>query len=680
MKLGVCYYPEHWPIERWPVDARLMRAAGLSVVRIGEFAWAQMEPAEGQFQWDWLDRAIDTLVGEGLEVILGTPTAAPPAWLVHAHPEILPVDAQGRRRRFGSRRHYCVNSPVYQAYTRRIVTAMAERYAPHPAVIGWQIDNEFGCHDTARCYCDTCQAAFRVWLQQRYGSLEALNRAWGTVFWSQAYSGWDQVGAPVLTVTEPNPSHALDYYRFASDSNVAYQQLQVDILRRAFMNLKTSTGDQQAAKIPFITHNFMGNHTDLDYHALSRTLDLVTWDSYPTGHTEEQADRLYYPGEPRPQPAHDVGDPYLTGFCHDSIRGLKAGTPYWVMEQQCGNINWSKHNTGIRSGAVRLWIWHALACGAEAVVFFRWRASLYAQEMMHSGLLMHDASPALGYQEAAGMQQERDLLERVGSQPYRAEVALLLDYEDSWAVGLQPHHKDFSYLRHLFLFYRALVRLGLPVDIVSFEADLNRYRLVIAPTAFLASPERAGKLAAYAAQGGNLLLGVRSGFKTVSNLVTDRPLPGDYRRLAGVRVTGWHALPPGLGYPLQADLPGLEGPATVWAEGLAADSEIARPGETCFLATYRGGPFAGLGALSERVLGEGRVYYLGMYPTLAQASALVDYLAGRAGLATLPGLPEGVITIRRGDVRVWLNFNEAERRVDFAGEEIVVPGRGVTVR
>jgi beta-galactosidase len=659
-----------------------MREAGLSIVRIGEFAWAKMEPAEGDFQWDWMDQAIKTLAAEGLGVVLGTPTAAPPAWLVQSHPEILPVDSQGRRRRFGSRRHYCVDSPTYHSYTRRIVRAMAERYASHPAVIGWQIDNEFGCHDTARCYCDESVAAFRRWLQQRYGTLEALNLAWGTVFWSQTYTDWEQIGAPILTPTEPNPSHVLDYYRFASDSNVAYQQIQVDILRESFPKMPTSPVDPLVDQVqnPFITHNFMGNFTDLDYHALAWPLDLISWDSYPTGHGEEGSNALYFPGEPRPQLAYDVGDPYVTGFCHALIRGLKQGAPIWVMEHQCGNINWSRTNTGIRPGAVRLWSWHALASGAEAVVFFRWRASLFAQEMMHSGLLMHDASPATGYKELLSMLPERDLMDRVSEQPYQAEVALLLDYQDLWAVALQPLRNDFGYQRHLFLFYRALVRTGILADIVSFEADLSRYKLVIAPTAFLTSPERVTKLASYAEQGGNLLLGVRSGFKTVTNSVTDQPLPGEYSRLAGVRVTGWHALPPGAGYEFRSELQDMEGPATVWAEGLIPwGSENGRPTDLNFLATYHGGPFAGQGVLSERAVGEGRVYYLGLYPTLAQARALLAYLAGRVGLETFTGLPEGVVAMRRGDIQVLLNFNEGERRINLAGEDINLPGRDVKV-
>ena len=273
MKLGVCYYPEHWPEERWSTDARLM-AERPGVVRIGEFAWARMEPEEGRFDFAWLDRAVETLAAQGLEVVMGTPTPTPPAWLVHAYPEVLPVDKQGRVRRFGSRRHVCPNSPAYYRLTERIVTAQAERYGRHEAVIGWQIDNEIGCHDTARCYCDQCVSAFRRWLQARYGDLQTLNEAWGTTFWSQWYSDWEQIGAPILGVTEQNLSHVLDYYRFSSDSWVAYEAFQARLIR------------QHGDPAKFISHNYMGTFPDLDYHKLGEPLDLVTWDSYPTGYAE----------------------------------------------------------------------------------------------------------------------------------------------------------------------------------------------------------------------------------------------------------------------------------------------------------------------------------------------------------------------------------------------------------
>jgi len=659
MKLGVCYYPEHWPPERWPEDARLMREAGLSIVRISEFAWQRMEPVESEFTWDWIDTTIETMAKNNLRVVLGTPTPTPPAWLCAAHPEILPIDKNGHRLRFGSRRHYCSNQPVYHDHTRRIVQAMADRYGHHPAVIGWQIDNEFGCHDTARCYCDICASKFRLWLQARYVTIEALNQAWGATFWSQTYSEWDEFQPPNLTVTEANPSHVLDYYRFSSDSVVAYQQIQVDILRK-------TVSPHQA-----VTHNLMGNFPDLDYHDLGRSLDFVTWDSYPTGYAETAASALYQPAQKRQVFAHDAGDPYVTGFCHDITRGIKQA-PYWVMEQQCGNINWAVYNPGVRPGTVRLWTWHALGSGAEAVVYFRWRACLFAQEQMHSGLLHHDASFNTGYADVQSMLPERDLMNKLSGQPVPARVALLHDYDDLWAVQLQPHHRDFAYQRHLFTYYYALQRLGIPVDIVSRNVDLNRYKLVISPTLFTSNKAIAEKFSNYVKNGGNLLFSVRSGLKTETNVVTDQPLPGVLRDLAGVTVMDWHSLPPGIHYALHSDLPGFDLAGT-WAESL-------RPEEsTLVMESYTSGPFVGQAAITDHAFGKGHVFYNGIYLNPLQAQFLLLEITSQLGIERLASLPEGMIACARGSSIILLNFTDLPLSADVAGVPYTVPGRDVRV-
>lgn len=672
MKLGVCYYPEHWPQSRWATDAKMMSAGGLSIVRIGEFAWAKMEPAEDELTWDWLDAAIETLAGEGLQIVLGTPTATPPAWLCKAYPDILPVDSQGRRRHFGSRRHYCANSPAYQTHTRRIVTAMAGRYGQHPAVLGWQIDNEFGCHDTARCYCDHCALAFRDWLENKYVTLEALNDAWGTIFWSQTYSKWDEIDPPHLTVTEPNPSHVLDFYRFSSDSVVAYQQLQIDILR-------------ELSPDKSLTTNFMGNFPDLNYHDLARPLDFVAWDSYPTGHAEVQSETLYAPTDHRSTFAYDVGDPYITGFCHDLIRGLKPDKPFWIMEQQCGNINWSLYNTGVRPGTTRLWTWHALASGAEAVVYFRWRAVLYAQEQHHSGLLHHDTSPAVGYQDLLALKADRVLMEEISALPVNAHVAIVGDYNDLWAIQLQPHRLNFGYQSHLFVFYRALQRLGIPVTIVGPDADLSLYKLVIAPTVFLSDERLIASLTAFAEHGGDVLIGVRSGFKTLSNRVTDQPLPGPFRELIGGTVTDWHSLPPDVGYDIQSTIPGLGGQATVWAEALLPTPITPqREGITMTtgvrVAHYTSGPFASYAALMEKRTGIGRVFYLGWYPTGDQAETLLAYLTHQVGVPRLAELPSnGLIATARGPYIILLNFTDEPLTATIDGQLIPVGPRDVRI-
>ncbi|KAA3642148.1 MAG: beta-galactosidase [Chloroflexi bacterium] len=664
MEFGVCYYPEHWPPERWSVDAQMMREAGIRLVRIAEFAWQQMEPAEGHFEWDWLDQAIEVLAAQDLQIILGTPTAAPPAWLSHAYPEILLVDSEGRQRRFGSRRHYCPTQPTYHQHAKRIVGAMVERYAQHPAVVGWQIDNEFGDHETARCYCDACSNQFRTWLTKRYKNIDALNYAWGTDFWSQAYSDWEQIELPNLTITDPNPSQVLDFYRYSSDAYLQFQQFQIDIIRA------------HDPKIPINT-NFMGNFADLNYHDLSNALDLVTWDSYPTGYADVHAWRMYAPGEARPEFAYDVGDPYITGFSHAIMYGLKQA-PFWIMEQQCGNINWSSYNEGIRPGTTRLWTWHALASGADAVVYFRWRASLNAQEQYHSGFLRHDASPAQAFEELISMQPEQEQMRSIAAEQLNAEVAILLDYNDLWSVQIQPHRKDFSHMRHLFVYYRALQRLGIPTAIVSPDSDLSQYKLVLAPSLILGDTQRAELLGSYVEDGGSLLLGIRSGFKTPSNRVTDLSLPGVFQPLMNVSVQDWHALSPKAQYPLKSHIAGLNGAATIWAERLESNAAAEDAGIEV-LASYAGGPFDGGHALTARSLGLGKALYMGWYPTEDQAVALLAHLAQEADVPRLAELPHGLLAAKRGENTILMNFMDETLSADVQGKHVDVAPRDVQV-
>lgn len=650
MKFGVCYYPEQWPAERWAEDARLMRAAGLSMVRLAEFAWAWMEPAAGHYTWEGLDRAITVLAEAGLDIILGTPTATPPAWLTQ-NGVGLRVDANGRRRAHGSRRHTCLIHPTYRAHSRAIVTAMAERYGQHPAVIGWQIDNEFGGGHSARCYCGVCRAAFRRWLQARYGSLAGLNAAWGTMFWSQSYSDWEQIQLPDDAIDKKNPSHQLDFYRFASQMVSDYQQEQAAIVRAL------SPGR-------FVTHNFMGLYRDLDQFQLAAPLDFASWDNYPTGNAERWRDRLYPPGYTPPY-AYDVGDPIITGLAHAVTYGLKQ-RPFWIMEQQAGHINWGEENPGIRSGAVQLWVWQAAAAGAEAIVYFRWRASRFAQEQYHSGLLRHDGSFDLGWTEQQALLAQKPQLEAFMAAPRQPQVALLLSYDDLWAVEQQPQRAGFDVLRHVYLYFHACQQLGLACDVLPFTADLTPYRLVIAPTAHLVDEPTAQALTAYVRAGGQLVLGVRSGFKTSSNLVVETALPGRLRPLVGARVSQWQALPQGVGWQVASAIPGLGGPAVYWAENLQA--ETARP-----LAHYGDGT----AALVENEVGQGRVWYVGFYPSLAQAQAWLSYLARELGLPYWRDLPAGVLVYERGEQVLALNFTESEVEVmGRDGRRLTVPALG----
>jgi len=668
MKLGVCYYPEHWPQARWPIDAALMHQLGLSLVRIGDFAWGLVEPREGEFSWDWLDQVIQVLADQDLQIILCTPTASPPPWLCRAYPDILPVDVQGRRRRHGGRRHYCPNSPTYQQHTVRIVSALGSRYGTHPAVVGWQIDNEFGCHDTSRCYCDNCAIAFRSWLKAKYVSIDALNEAWGTVFWSQIYNEWSEIDPPNLTIAEPNPSQLLDYYRFSSDSILNYQQLQMSTLQEC-------TSEHQ-----IFTTNFMNRFTDLNYFDLAGPLDLVTMSSYPTGHAETRS-ALYLSSSIQPVFAYDVGDPYITGLGHTLMRGFKNQRPFWVMEQQCGHVNWSKHNTGIRPGSVRLWTWLAVAAGAEAVLYFRWRAGLYAQEQLHSGLLNHDASPAVGYADLESIKGERKLLNEISTASSEAQIALLLDFDALWALRFQPHNHEIDYLRLLFVYYRALQRVGISVDVVSKDADLSAYKLLIIPTAYLATEQLAHSLMDFIQAGGTVLLGPRSGFKKINNLVTDQSLPGVFRDLVGISVSNWHSLPPNVSYGISSNIKGLAGSATIWAEALTPlvpDLNVSDP-DLKILAEYTSGPFNSRAALTEHKIGAGKAFYLGWYPDDEHAESLASYLASQVGIFPLAGIPNGLIILQRGSYLILLNFTEKSLTACVQGQYILVGPRDVEV-
>ncbi|MFL5760356.1 MAG: beta-galactosidase [Thermomicrobiales bacterium] len=620
--LGVCYYPEHWPEDRWAGYARQMRELGLAYVRIGEFAWSRMEPTEGKYTWDWLDRAIDILAAEDLKVVLGTPTATPPAWLIRAHPEILPVDAQDRTRNFGSRRHYDFSSDLFMEYADKIVRAMAERYGQHPAVVGWQIDNEFGCHDTARSYTPSARSKFQAWLSDRYETLERLNEAWGNIFWSQEYTAWDQIGLPILTVAQPNPSHVLDFFRYSSDQVVAFMYRQTAILR------ELSPGR-------WVTHNFMRLQLDFDHFKAAAPLDFASWDSYPTGSLALSS----LPAEEKPAWARQ-GHPDQISFNHDLYRGLLKGRSFWVMEQQPGGqINWAPSNPLPLAGAVTLWTAQAWAHGASTVSYFRWRAATVAQELMHAGLLRHDETLDRGGQEIAEL-----TLAGLPIPEDRAEVVLLHDYESLWAYDAQPHTENASYWEQVQLYYRVLRSLGVDVDIRHPDDDLSGYRVIVAPALQLVDQARADHLSSYAFDA-NLVFGPRTGYRTMSGRVHETGQPGPLTPLLGCALLNFDGLMPGMTVTAGNHV------VTTWAENYRLNNAEA-------LVAYTSGPLAGTPAVAVA----GKVTTIGAWSAWL-VQELLEGVLTKAGVATRR-MPEGVRVTKRGDVRVWTNFTEDAVSID----------------
>jgi beta-galactosidase len=614
-QLGVCYYPEHWPQEWWAEDARRMAELGLKFVRIGEFAWSRLEPRQGQYEFAWLKEAIDTLHRHGLRVVLGTPTATPPKWLVDAMPDMLPVDSSGRPRGFGSRRHYDFSHGGYREACRRIVTALAREFGEHPGVAAWQTDNEYECHNTTLSYSDAARHAFRDWLARRYQSPQALNRAWGNVFWSMAYNSFEEVELPNLAVTELNPAHRMDFRRFSSDQVASFNRLQVEILR------KYSPGRD-------VIHNFMGRTLAFDHYGVGADLDVSSWDSYPLGFLDDRSDR---PADFRLKFLR-AGDPDFQAFHHDLYRSTSNGR-WWIMEQQPGPVNWAPHNPVPRDGMVRLWTWEAFAHGAEVVSYFRWRQAPFAQEQMHAGLLRPDSVEAPGFAEASQVADEIVSIGEVSRE--RSNVAIVFDYPSAWAWEIQPQGREFDYFRLVFDFYTTLRGLGLSIDIASpAERNFSGYKLVVVPGLF-AWPE--GLAESLKNSGAQVLAGPRSGSKTQDFAIPASLPPGLPKDILDARVTRVESLP----HAAPVAIEGIAGDVRLWRE-------FVETGPACetLLRTEDGSPL---------LLRQGNFHYIAGWPDPHAMVPIVGALAGNAGL-DVAHLPEGLRLRRAGNLLFGFNY------------------------
>ena len=638
MKLGVCWYPEQWPEPLWASDVARMAALGLRFVRIGEFAWSRIEPEPGRFDWAWLDRAVELAHAAGLEVVLGTPTATPPKWLVDAHPEILARGRDGQVRGFGSRRHYCFSSDVYVEQAKRITALMAQRYGQHPAVVAWQTDNEYGCHDTVVSTSDAARAGFRRWLAARYGRVQAMNAAWGLAFWSQKYRSFDEVDAPFGTVTESHPAHRLDWQLFSSAIVERFNAAQAQILRAA------SPGRD-------VLHNFMGLFTEFDHYAVGRQLDVAAWDSYPIGFLgqgpfsrEEKARYLR------------TGHPDLTAFHHSLYRACGQGR-WWVIEQQPGPVNWAAWNPAPATGAVELWGWEAVAFGAERMSWFRWRQAPTGQEAMHAGLNRPDNQPAAAWPEvealAAGLAALGPLPERG-----RSAVALVFDYDSVWAVQSQPQGRDQDALATAMAWHTAARRLGLSVDILPPDADLAGYRLVLLPAQIFVDQALAQRLSD---SGATMLAGPRTGSKTRDFAIPPSLPPDGLQALIDIKVARVESLPPGIVLPA-----GIAGQITGWMEDVEAGAGVTT---RLALDDGRGLWFA-----------RGRAHYLAGHVDAALLRRIMADVAVSAGLN--PGdLGPDVRVERRGNLNFL--FNYGPQSVVIEQEVLIgrnpVPAAGVAI-
>ena len=607
-KLGVCYYPEHWSPEIWADDAKRMVELGLTWVRIGEFAWSRIEAEPGQFDWVWLDRAIEALAREGLQIIMGTPTATPPRWMLDKHPDMLAVDADGKPRKFGSRRHYCFSHLGYRAEAARIAGLMAKRYGEFDFIGAWQTDNEYGCHDTTISFSDAARTGFRDWLAQKYQSPEALNRAWGNVFWSMEYRSFDDIDLPNLTVTDANPAHEMDFRRFTSDQVVAFNKAQVDAMRH---HTKAD-----------ILHNYMGRVTDFDHFDVGADLDVATWDSYPLGFLEDRVDA---DDERRCQYAQQ-GDPDFQAFHHDLYRSVGNGR-WWIIEQQPGPVNWAPYNPAPAKGMVSLWTQEAAAHGAEAVCYFRWRQAPFAQEQMHSGLLRPDGVAAEGHKEAGNALK---ILSQLGPiEQDQAKVALVFDYPSQWAWEIQPQSQEFDYFKLVLEYYRTLRKLGLSIDIIPAQADaIEGYSLILTPGIFNMSEDFKEALQDSPAE---ILYGPRTNSKTSDFSIPENLAPNLH---FDMKVTHVESIRPGTERPLGGDKQMIR-----WIEHIETN-------ETVTLENPDGAPV---------MVTKGKQHYLGAWLNEEALRPILEALCGRAGII-MERVQNGLRIRDTKHHRFWINY------------------------
>ncbi|QWC57464.1 cellulase family glycosylhydrolase [Erythrobacter sp. 3-20A1M] len=617
LSIGTSWYPEQWPEERWEADLALMERAHFRVVRLGEFAWARMEPADGQFDFAWLDRAIAAAERHGLKVVLGTPTAAPPIWLTEAHPDTLRMDEDGRVQPHGGRQQGSGASATYRRYAVRIARAMAQRYGNNPAVVGWQIDNELGVETFDR----DASARWHQWLADRYGTVDALNRRWSTEYWSQRYQRFDQVR---LTLDrDQNPALVLDAHRFFTSTWASYVAEQVAAIRA------------HADPRQFVTTNSTLWNDRYDAYPVHASLDLASWDAYvPNGRPDWMALALH----------------------HAVVRGFKRRN-FWVMEAQPGWVNWGANNRTLDPGQTRELAWQAVAHGADAVLYWQWRSAPGGQEQYHGTLVGADGTPMPVYPEIARTAAEFARIGPLlaGTAP-QAEIAMLYSRDSRWAIEQQRFARDYDPVAVMKDWYRPLFAAGQPIDVLPPDADLSRYRLVLAPWLNVLDGATAAALERYVRGGGQLILGPRSGMKDGDNALWPMRQPGPLAGLLGAHVEAFYALDetaPVIG--------AVTGIARSWAETLAVDRSDVE-----VIARYAaGGWLAGKPAIVTRAIGRGRVTYVGALLDVDGQAALARMLVRDVPTAAPADGIERAIR-QDGERRILIAINHADHPAPFA--------------
>lgn len=633
LAFGGDYNPEQWPADVRLEDLGLMKEAGVNLLSVGIFSWALLEPREGEYDFAWLDEVLDNLAGTGIKVALATATAAPPAWLVRKHPEVLPVTAEGTVLERGSRRHYSPSSAVYRRYATGITRKLAERYKDHPALALWHVDNELGCH-VSEFYGPEDAAAFRVWLERRYGSTEALNAAWGTAFWSQHYASFEEIMPPGAAPTTLNPTQRLDFQRFSSWALLDYYRSLLEVIREV-------TPD-----VPATTNLMVSSGTkSMDYFHWANDLDVIANDHYLVAADSERHIEL--------------------AFSADLTRGIAAGEPWILMEHSTSAVNWQPRNRPKMPGEMLRSSLAHVARGADAVMFFQWRQSYAGAEKFHSAMVPHGGRETRVWREVVELGAALRSLGPVRGTAVQSRVAIVFDYEAWWASELDSHpSEDVKYLDLLRALHRSLYLRGITVDFVHPSAPLDGYGLVLVCTLYNVTDPAAGAIASAAEAGATVLVTYFSGIVDENDHIRLGGYPGAFRELLGISVEEFYPLLAGESVKLNDG-----GTGSVWSEHVHLAGAEA-------LNTFIEFPLEGVPSLTRRAVGRGAAFYLATFPDQDGIERLVDRLLAESGAAPVADADSGVELTRRratdGSSFVFaINHSGADASVRVAGTELL---------
>lgn len=644
MLYGGDYNPEQWPKEVWKEDMRLFKLAGIDIASINVFSWSLSQPDEHTYQFEWLDEIMDMLHEHRVHACLGTSTAAHPAWMATRHPDVLLVDHEGRKRKFGRRHNSCPNSPTYRKYSKLIAQKLAERYKDHPALLMWHVNNEYGLS----CYCEHCEAAFRVWLQKRYGTLEEVNRAWNTRFWNHTFYDWNEIVSPSLlsehyklygkTITVFQ-GISLDYSRFMSDSILECYKIERDAIKSVIPDA-------------VVTTNFQGNgaYKPLDYFRWAKELDVIALDMYPS---------------------NDMPMSH-TAMRYDLMRGLKAGDSFLLMESCPTQLNWRPQNPLKRPGVTKLWSYQAISRGADSIMYFQMRRSVGAFEKFHGALIDH-----VGHEHTRVFRECAELgaeLSKLGDSMLgarvEAKVGIVFDWENWWAIEYSSGPTiDLKYLEQVQKYYDALYHRNIQTDFISVDTDLSQYDLVIAPVLYMVKQGFAQKLEDYVENGGTFVTTFFSGIVDENDRVKLGGYPGELRKLLGIWVEEIDALFPAQRNEMvmNTQLGKLKG---TYECSLLCDLLHTEGAEV--LAEYGKEFYKGMPVLTRNRFGHGEAWYVASSPEQAFLDELVAYLCNEKGIEPLLNTPANVEVSRRvkdgQQFTFIMNHNEDAVTVELGNE------------